>query len=258
MTKLILMDRVRGRLTRENFQPSFLSAILRPVFIIRRGLFRTIQELAPTIRGDVLDFGCGSKPYESLFCHAASYIGVDLEITGHDHRDSRIDVFYDGSVLPFKDGQFDAVVSFEVFEHVFNLQEVLAEIHRVTRDSGYLLLSVPFAWEEHEVPYDCARYTSFGITHILRECGYEVAELRKTTTYTLAVFQMLIAWIVRGETKFKLLAYCRQLFVVFPLTLLGLIVNSVVPKRYEYYCNAVVLARRLARTDLTKGFRESS
>lgn len=240
----MLKETLRCRLAREDFQPSFLSIILRPVFIIRRALFHTIKELAPAITGDVLDFGCGSKPYESLFQGATSYTGVDLDVTGHDHRDSRIDVFYDGKVLPFPDGQFDAVVSFEVFEHVFNLQEVLNEIRRVTRKSGHLLLSIPFAWEEHEVPFDFARYTSFGITHLLTEAGYEIVQLKKTTTYTLAVFQMLIAWIVRDRLRFRFLRYCRQLFVVFPLTMAGLALNSILPKRDDFYCNAVVLAKK--------------
>jgi len=103
------------------------------------------------------------KTLRVALSEAASYIGVDLEATGHDHSNSKIDVLYDGKVLPFKDGQFDAVVSFEVLEHVFNLSEVMREINRVTTDSGYLLISVPFAWLEHEIPYDFARYTSFGI-----------------------------------------------------------------------------------------------
>jgi SAM-dependent methyltransferase len=242
---MMLGGMLRDRLAREDFQPSFLSAILRPVFIIRRGLFNAIREFAPAIKGDVLDFGCGSKPYESLFREARSYIGVDLETAGHDHRDSKVDVFYNGKVLPFADGQFDAVVSFEVFEHVFNLREVLAEIHRVTSDSGHLLLSIPFAWEEHEIPFDFARYTSFGISHLLDEAGYEVVQLKKTTTYTLAVFQMLIAWIVCGKFRFKLLNYSRQLFLVFPLNLLGLALNAVVAKRNEFYCNIIVLAKKV-------------
>jgi SAM-dependent methyltransferase len=240
----MLKGTLRGRLARENFQPSFIGAILRPVFIIRRGLFLAIRELAPAIKGDVLDFGCGSKPYESLFRGATSYIGVDLDVTGHDHHDSRVDIFYDGKELPFEDGQFDAVVSFEVFEHVFNLKEILTEIRRVTRKSGHLLLSIPFVWEEHEVPYDFARYTSFGITHLLTEAGYEIVQLKKTTTYTLAVFQMLIAWIVRDKLRFRFLTHCRQFFVVFPLTMVGLALNSILPKRNEFYCNAVVLAKK--------------
>ena len=54
--------------------------------------------------------------------------------------------------MPFSDGRFDSVVSFEVLEHVFNLPQILQEINRVTKDSGLFLISVPFAWGEHEAP----------------------------------------------------------------------------------------------------------
>ncbi len=157
------VDELRVRVRQGSFRPTMLHLVTGSGFIIRRALFRAIKELAPSISGNVLDFGCGSKPYASLFSNATAYIGVDLESTGHDHSESKVDVFYDGKVLPFRDGQFDAVVSFEVFEHVFNLMDVLTEIGRVTRDSGHLLISITFAWPEHEVPCDYSLYTSFGV-----------------------------------------------------------------------------------------------
>src|SRR5271165_6736377 len=115
-TIMIGIDRLQNRARRESFQPTLLGILVNPAYIIRRGLFLAIKDLAHSISGNVLDFGCGSKPYEALFSHATEYVGADLEGTGHDHSDSRVDVFYDGRSLPFPDGQFDAVVSFEVFE----------------------------------------------------------------------------------------------------------------------------------------------
>jgi SAM-dependent methyltransferase len=239
-----VLEKIRDRLRQESFQPTLLGAIVHPDYIIRRGLFRTVRELAPSISGSVLDFGCGSKPYESLFLQTTEYLGVDLEVTGHNHSDSKIDVFYDGKVLPFRDGQFDAVLSFEVFEHVFRLPDILREINRVTRNSGYLLISVPFAWNEHEIPYDYARYTSFGISHLLETCGYEIVELRKTTTFLSAVGQMFISYLAHMAPKPKILRHLFQLFVIFPCTLTAEGLNLVLPKKYEYFCNCVVLARK--------------
>ncbi len=238
------IDRLRNRARCESFRPTLLSMVVNPAYIIRRGLFLAIRDLGQNISGDVLDFGCGSKPYESLFPRAAAYIGVDLEGTGHNHSDSKIDVFYNGKSLPFQDSQFDAVVSFEVFEHVFNLPEIIKEIRRVTKESGQLLVSIPFAWNEHEIPYDYARYTSFGISHLLEKCGYEIVDIRKTTTYLCAVFQMLISYLTHLIPDNRALRYSLQLFVIFPCTLIALCLNTILPKRYEYYCNCVVLARK--------------
>lgn len=173
-------------------------------------------------------------------------MGVDIEVSGHNHTDSKVDYFYDGKRLPFNDASFDAVVCFEVFEHVFNLDEVLAEIYRVLRPNGQILISIPFAWDEHEIPYDFARYTSFGITHILSKNNFEVVKLTKTTTYILAVFQMFIAYLFQFVLpKGRLIGRISQLIVIFPLNVLALLFNALLPKRYEYYCNNVVLAKKV-------------
>jgi SAM-dependent methyltransferase len=240
-----MLKEFRQRLRREAFLPSWLAVVMHSTYITRRGLFDAISCFAPLLRGSILDFGCGSKPYESLFTQADSYVGVDIQVSGHDHATSSVDVFYDGKTLPFPAGRFDAVVCFEVFEHVFNLDEVLAEIRRVLNADGQLLLSVPFAWEEHEIPYDFARYTSYGLRHVLEKNGFVVVELKKTSTYVLAVCQMFIAYLVqyvapRGRYSGALF----QIGVIFPLNAFSLLLNRLLPKRFGYFCNSVVLARK--------------
>jgi len=238
-----IVESIRIRLRGETFRPTLLSALVGSSFISRSGLYRAIKGAAPQVNGKVLDFGCGSKPYEALFTNAVSYTGVDLETTGHDHVDSKVDVFYDGRTLPFQNGAFDAVVTFEVFEHVFNLPEILAEIRRVTRDSGHLLISIPFTWSEHEIPYDFARYTTFGISHILKTSGYEVLSISKTTTSLLTACQMFMDYLVQLGPRSWTRSFL-QLFVIFPGTLIALTLNAILPKRYDSFCNTVVLARK--------------
>ena len=239
-----MFEKLVNRLRREAFITSPIGIVISPVYFIRNGLYKNIRDLSPRLNGAILDFGCGSKPYESLFVNATSYIGVDIQVSGHNHRDSRIDVFYDGKTFPFARDQFDAVVCFEVFEHVFNIDELLVEIRRVLKPGGQLLMSIPFAWDEHEVPYDFARYTSFGIKHVLERNGFEVLESRKTTTYVLALCQLFIAYLaLQVFPRDRIVSRVLQLLVIFPLNLLSLLLNFVLPKRYEYYSNNVVLAR---------------
>lgn len=240
-----LWSRLRGRIRREHFEPTWLGILVYPAYIVRSGLFNSIKEIAPEVQGNILDFGCGSKPYEQLFVNSASYVGCDTQHSGHDHHNSKVDYFYDGNTLPFADGQFDAVVSFEVFEHVFDLPGSIKEINRVTRENGLLLISVPFAWAEHEAPYDFARYTTFGMTHLLEKNGYQVVRLKRTSTYLLAVFQLLIAYLIQIAPKNKLY-YLFQLGVFFPLTLLAYVLNAVLPSKNELYLGSVILARKVA------------
>lgn len=217
---------------------------MNPDYITRRGLFKAVRSIAPLIKGNVLDFGCGSKPYEYLFVNATKYIGCDIQTSGHDHTESRVDVFYDGLTLPFSDATFDSVVSFEVFEHIFNLPDVLSEIRRVTKPDGYLLITIPFAYEEHEVPYDFARYTCYGISTVLQTAGYEVIKNEKSGGYLLAVHQMLMIYIVRLLPKSKLLFNSVQALILFPLTSFVLLLDLILPRHYDFYCNNIVLTKK--------------
>ena len=108
---------------KQSFFPSILLGIwINPFYIIRKGLLDGVREISLHLKGGkLLDLGCGSKPYEDIF-EVDEYTGVDIEVSGHDHSSSRIDKFYDGKVIPFRDHHFDSVFSSEVFEHVFNLE----------------------------------------------------------------------------------------------------------------------------------------
>src|SRR5215831_6745285 len=87
--------------------------ITYPAYFTRNRLLNKITMLAPELKGKLLDFGCGSKPYRSLFS-VDEYIGIDIENPGHPHANEQIDVFYDGKKIPFTDNSFDAVFSSEV------------------------------------------------------------------------------------------------------------------------------------------------
>lgn len=229
---------------RQAFAPGALGLLLNPFYIIRRGLHRAVKGIAPRITGRVLDFGCGSKPYEREFTHASDYVGIDIAVSGHRHYDSKVDVYYDGHTIPFDADTFDAVVAFEVFEHVFNLDEILAEIRRVIKPGGKLFFTVPFIWDEHEAPYDFGRYTSFGIRFVLERNGFTNVEVNKTTTYYEAVSQLRIAYVFQHMLpRHPILKRMGQLIVIPPMTIASVLMNHIMPKSYDCYCNLAVLCQ---------------
>lgn len=243
--QMAILVKIKKRIQREMFLPTWLGMLINPFYIIRNGLYKEVKQLSPLLKGHILDFGCGSKPYETLFFNAKRYIGVDIETSGHDHAASKIDFFYDGKTLPFESNRFDGLVSFETLEHVFGLDEIFAELNRVIKPGGKLMLSVPFVWDEHEIPYDFARYTSFGMRHLLSKHGFEVIEYKKTTTYFLTVCQMFIAYLyqhVLPENKWWKRLF--QICLVFPLTLISLGLDLFFPKRFDFFCNSVIVAHK--------------
>ena len=62
-----------------------------------------IKRESHQLGGSLLDFGCGSKPYEALFCGSTNYVGVDIEVPGHGNEFKHADLFYDGKNLPLVD-----------------------------------------------------------------------------------------------------------------------------------------------------------
>ncbi len=240
----LLPRKILLRLERERFIVSWLGVLLNPYYIVRAGLLRVVNEWAGEISGRVLDFGCGSKPYEELFTKVEEYIGLDTKSSGHDHTKSKVDVFYDGGTLPFDSESMDAVVSFEVLEHVFDPSQTLEEISRVLKPSGKFLISVPFAWEETEPPFDFARYTVFGLRHLLEQAGFEILRQSKTTSSFLASRQISIALRFRSLRRVKHFLPVLQLLLIFPATLSALLWNRVIPSDSSLYSNQVILAQK--------------
>src|SRR6516225_8308589 len=108
----------------EDIPYEFNPNITFPAYLTRNSLLKTISKLAPQLKGRLLDFGCGAKPYKTLFA-VDEYIGLDFENPGHPHLNEQIDVFYDGKTIPFENACFDSIFSSEVFEHIFNIEDIL-------------------------------------------------------------------------------------------------------------------------------------
>lgn len=146
-----MRDKLKQFYIRQSFRPGLIGLVINPFYIARKGLFLAISELAPLVKGRVLDVGCGHKPYRDLF-QCSEYIGLEVERA--EKRSA--DVFYDGHVIPYADASFDNVITNQVLEHVFEPDEFLSEIHRVLKPGGGILVTVPFVWDEHEQPFDYA------------------------------------------------------------------------------------------------------
>jgi SAM-dependent methyltransferase len=216
---------------------------VNPFYLARRALGLRLAAVAAHIQGRTLDVGCGSKPYRNLF-PVTSYVG--LEVGRGDGTNSRqADVVYDGESLPFADGVFDALVSFQVLEHVFKPEGLLREMHRVLRPSGGLLLSVPFVWDEHEQPWDCARYSSFGLKALLEASGFEILQHEKTLADASVLLQLANAYLYKVMlTRSPFVNLLLTMALMAPVNVVGLAAARLLPKNQDLFLDNVVLAQR--------------
>lgn len=231
-----------------DFNPSFR----HPLYYIRKGLYNKIKLYSKELNGHLLDFGCGAKPYQTLFNHVESYTGVDYNSDGHLHQDESIDFFYDGKTLPFKTNQFDSIFSSEVFEHIFNLETIIPELNRVLKLGGKIFITCPFVWEEHEIPVDYARYTQFALTSLLEKNGFKIVTIDKNGHTVVAIHQLMMVYLhdywlnhVYILSKFRWFKkIVRQVLVPF-LNLLFICIEPIWPKNKKLYLNTIILAEKI-------------
>lgn len=91
----------------------------------------------------VLDVGCGTGRLSLFFAEDNHVTGVDVHNNTTVQHANFTFTQGDAERLPFPDAQFDAVVTFDVIEHVEHDLPFMQEIHRVLRPGGKLLLGTP-------------------------------------------------------------------------------------------------------------------
>ncbi len=145
-------------------------------------LTEVLAELAPRAKGQLLDVGCGQKPYEHIFRpYVDAYVGVEygetFVKTNASAKNGQPDFVYDGKTLPFGDKSFDTVLSIQVLEHTPNPGPLVVEMARVLKDGGTLILSAPFSFRLHEEPHDYYRYSPHALRLLCSNAGLEVTHL---------------------------------------------------------------------------------
>lgn len=173
-----------------------------------RALARAIQQCVCLARENhhlgagrtIVDLGCGDAPYRSLLTSDGSrYIGCDLQPGPH------VDLTFESGRIPLPAGSADCVTSFQVLEHVWDLDGYLGECKRLLGPDGLLILSTHGTWLYHPHPGDFRRWTLDGLKKELSSRGFDI-------THTYPVVGPL-AW----TTQFRTFAYHHV------LTRLGLI-----------------------------------
>lgn len=140
----------------------------------------------------VLDIGSGGSSYSRFF---PNRITVDIDPA------RKPDVVADAHSLPFKDGEFEVILSTEMLEHVKDPFQVERELRRVTSTGGILILSTRFVFPIHDAPHDYWRFTKYGLRELFRE--WEIVELDGETRNFSTIGALLQRICFQSELRFN-------------------------------------------------------
>jgi len=238
-----MIKKLKAIYQQQLFFPNWIGIFVNPFYFARAGLGTAMYQLAPILKGQLLDVGCGTKPYKEMF-NVDAYIGLDIDTEASRQRGDA-DHLYDGTSFPFADSSFDSLLCNQVLEHVFNPDEFLHEINRVLKPGGKLLLTVPFVWDEHEQPYDYARYSSFGLRALLEKHGFTILQHQKLGADATTLFQLANAYLFKITQGWpKLLKYGFTVTVMALINFLGVAAGKVLPGNPDLFLDHVVLAEK--------------
>lgn len=139
-------------------------------------ILAALERVRHHARGELLDVGCGSKPFAPVFAgRVRRYRGSDLPGSRYLGGE-RPDAFATADAQPFRDGSFDTVLGLSMLTYLPHPERMIAEAHRVLRPGGVLILEFTQMVPLHDEPHDYFRFTRFGAELLLREGGFEPVE----------------------------------------------------------------------------------
>jgi SAM-dependent methyltransferase len=149
-----------------------------------------VDRARPYLRGRVLDAGAGTGTFtETVVCDADEVVALEpdpqfVQLLRQRFADeSRVHVVHgDAERLGAEVGEFDAIVCFNVLEHVRDDERTLRVFYDRLRAGGALLLLVP-AHPSLVSPFDQAvghvrRYSRSSLSRSLHGAGFTVETLR--------------------------------------------------------------------------------
>lgn len=142
----------------------------------RRVLDEDLKSTLPYLRGRIIEIGSGRRGRRGRFTPpfeaAAAWIYVDRD--GQRQPSVQADI----QALPFTDVSADTVLCLEVLEYVETPAVAIAEMWRVVRPGGTVIVSMPFL-HRADHPDDRWRLTEAGLVHLMRDAGLEIIDIRR-------------------------------------------------------------------------------
>lgn len=161
----------------------------------RRLIVRSeLDRLSLPSNARILDAGCGSgRTLEDLVAYG-SVSGIELDPDAAQVAGSR----GCGEVrvgrleeLPWEDGTFDLITCLDVLEHTPDDRQALAELRRVCKVGGWMVMTVPAyqaLWSLHDAAnHHYRRYSRPSLRRVASEAGWHLTRLTSFNSILLPV-----------------------------------------------------------------------
>jgi SAM-dependent methyltransferase len=163
-----------------------------PDYLGSQALSCAIQRaIATELRGradlDVVDVGCGEKPFFPYFQPLVrSYLGTEIR------PGPGVDRICPAERLDLPEASADVVVCFSVLEHVDDPEQAVRELRRILRPGGVVFASTHGCFPWHPYPQDHWRWTQTGLPLLFeRAGGFSSVELSATRGTVSGMFFLL-------------------------------------------------------------------
>lgn len=232
-----LRQRLEARLTRIGLAHTFSLARSR----LHHCMTPIIKQHA---RGDALDAGTGRAPFKPLMeqqCDSVTCIDVE-------DRAGLVDLVADVQAMPqVKSDAYNFVLCSQVLEHVPRPWDAMAELSRVLRADGVLVLSVPHLSPIHEAPHDYYRYTPFGLTTLAEQSGLEVISIQPTGgLFCFLLHPVSYVW-MSTVGALPVIGWLGWLINYFFFICLGGLLDRLFGVVKQYPCDHVMVAKKIAK-----------
>ncbi len=153
----------------------------------RLWLDSALEAFAREMRGVVVDVGGKRENKRGTFnppedrAKAWWYVNLDMN--------TKPNIYGDVQRIPLRGQSVDCILCTEVLEHLPRPERCVDEMHRLLRDGGLVLASVPFLYPVHADPYDYQRFTEDGLRELFKR--FKAVEVHRMGGYFGAMGLMI-------------------------------------------------------------------
>ncbi len=196
----------------------------------------------------LLDIGCGRMPYRKLIePKLKKYVGLDYKPVAKLYKSELQPDFYgDAHKLPFKTGAFDIAAMLQSIEYFADPGLAIKEAGRVLKKSGYLVITSPFMYPLHDIPFDRYRLTETQLRDFLKASAFQIVKIDAQGGFFDFAIQTFLVFCFKSAQK-NLIVLMLALILVAPLNITALILRPFNKYFYagrDFPLNYLVVAKR--------------